>query len=138
MHGATVGWGGGSLQILITAKIIPKFLLVQPGERRRTTVCKALIQMVQCLRFKHKTQKGGNWGGGGGARRTSSHVSALIQFFCVITSAMQRGTVRGRPHINEAEDDLGRGTLDNHEKICQDTRSSGEIIIKELRNMMKC
>jgi len=43
-------------------KIIPKFLLVPPGERPRTTVRKALMQMVLSLRSKYKTQKGGEGG----------------------------------------------------------------------------
>jgi len=35
---------------------------------------------------------------------------------CAITSVVQRGTVSGRRYINEVEDDMGRGILDNHEK----------------------
>jgi len=52
--------------------------------------------------------------GGGGV--LSELISTFIQFFCVITSAVQRGTVSGGRHINEADDDMGRGILDNHEK----------------------
>lgn len=46
-------------------------------------------------------------------------VSIFLHLYnsCVITSAVQLGTVSGRRHINEAEDDTGRrGILDNHEK----------------------
>jgi hypothetical protein len=93
------------------------------------------MQMVQCL-CRYKSKYGG--GGGGGARRNIFHISTFKQFLFVIKSAGQCVTASGRRHMNEDENDMGREIFGQPRKICHDSRSSGKIIIKERRKMMKC